>query len=63
MWVIESFAGWLQETFGWCKPVGRLTQLKLRGLPKVKAKFKLALAAYDPVRTPMLLHAIALAAY
>jgi transposase len=49
----------VEEIFGWSKPVGGLTQLKLRGLPKVKAKFTLALAAYDLVRIPKLLQAIA----
>jgi hypothetical protein len=48
-----------EEIFGWSKPVGGLTQLKLRGLPRVKAKFTLALAACDLVRIPKLLQAIA----
>ena len=47
----------VEEIFGWSKTVGGLTQLKLRGLAKVKAKFTLALAAYDLVRLPGLLAA------
>ena len=47
----------VEEIFGWSKPVGGLTQLKLRGLSKVRAKFTLALAAYDLVRIPKLLQA------
>lgn len=45
----------VEEIFGWGKSVGGLAQLKLRGLAKVKAKFTLALAAYDLVRLPRLL--------
>jgi len=47
----------VEEIFGWGKSVGGLAQLKLRGLAKVKAKFTLALAAYDLVRLPRLLAA------
>ena len=49
----------VEEIFGWGKVVGGLAQLKLRGLAKVKAKFTFALAAYDLVRLPKLLQAIA----
>ena len=49
----------VEEIFGWSKPVGGLAQLKLRGLSKVRAKFTLALAAYDLVRIPKLLQATA----
>lgn len=45
----------VEEIFGWGKSVGGLAQVKLRGLAKVKAKFTLALAAYDLVRLPRLL--------
>lgn len=45
----------VEEIFGWGKSIAGLTQLKLRGLPKVKAKFIWALAAYDLVRIPKLL--------
>jgi Transposase DDE domain len=47
----------VEEIFGWGKAVGGLTQLKLRGLAKVRAKFTFALAAYDLVRIPKLLAA------
>jgi transposase len=47
----------VEEIFGWGKAVGGLTQLKVRGLSKAKAKFTLALAAYDLVRLPKLLEA------
>lgn len=47
----------VEEIFGWSKSVAGLTQLKLRGLAKVRAKFTLALAAYDLVRLPRLLAA------
>jgi transposase len=47
----------VEEIFGWRKSVGGLAQVKLRGLAKVRAKFTLALAAYDLVRLPKLLAA------
>lgn len=47
----------VEEIFGWGKAVGGLTQLKVRGLAKVRAKFTLTLAAYDLVRLPKLLEA------
>ena len=47
----------VEEVFGWSKAVGGLTQLKVRGLSKVRAKFTFALAAYDLVRLPKLLEA------
>jgi hypothetical protein len=49
----------VEEIFGWGKAIGGLTQLKLRGLAKVRAAFTLALAAYDLVRIPRLLGATA----
>lgn len=47
----------IEEAFGWCKTVGGLAQVKLRGLDKVEAAFLLGLAAYDLVRLPKLLAA------
>jgi transposase len=47
----------VEEIFGWGKSIGGLTQLKLRGLPKVKAKFTLTLTAYNLLRIPKLLAA------
>jgi len=47
----------VEEIFGWSKAVGGLTQLKVRGLSKVRARFALALVAYDLVRLPKLLAA------
>lgn len=47
----------VEEIFGWGKSVGGLSQLKLRGLARVKAKFALALVAYDLLRIPKLLAA------
>jgi transposase len=45
----------IEESFGWGKTVGGLTQLKVRGLDKVRAVFVLAMAAYNIVRLPKLL--------
>src|SRR5271165_3512616 len=45
----------IEESFGWSKAVGGLTQVKLRGLDKVRAVFVLAMAAYNIVRLPKLL--------
>lgn len=47
----------VEEIFGWDKSIGGLAQVKLRGLPKVKALFTLALAAYNLIRLPKLLAA------
>jgi len=47
----------VEEIFGWDKSIGGLAQVKLRGLPKVKALFTFALAAYNLVRLPKLLAA------
>ncbi len=41
--------------FGWSKTVGGLTQVKVRGIEKVRAVFVLAMAAYNIVRLPKLL--------
>ena len=45
----------IEESFGWSKTVGGLTQVKVRGLEKVRAVFVLAMAAYNIVRLPKLL--------
>jgi transposase len=45
----------VEEIFGWDKSIGGLAQVKLRGLPKVKALFTLGLAAYNLIRLPRLL--------
>jgi transposase len=45
----------IEECFGWSKSVGGLTQLKVRGLDKVRAVFVFAVAAYNIVRLPKLL--------
>lgn len=47
----------VEEIFGWDKSIGGLAQVKLRGLPKVKALFTFALAAYNLIRLPKLLAA------
>ena len=48
----------VEEIFGWSKSIGGLTQLKLRRIGKVRAKFTLALVAYDLVRIPKLLEPV-----
>ena len=45
----------IEEGFGWSKSVGGLTQLKVRGLDKVRAAFVFAVTAYNVVRLPKLL--------
>ena len=45
----------IEEIFGWVKPIGGLSQLKVRGLRKANAAFIFALAAYDLVRVAKLL--------
>src|SRR6202453_133622 len=45
----------IEEGFGWTKTVGGLTQVKLRGLAKVRAAFVFAMAAYNIVRLPKLI--------
>jgi transposase len=47
----------IEEIFGWTKSTGGLTQVKLRGLAKVRALFLFTLVAYDLVRIPKLLAA------
>jgi transposase len=45
----------IEEGFGWGKAVAGLTQVKVRGLDKVRAVFVFAMAAYNIVRLPKLL--------
>jgi transposase len=45
----------IEEGFGWAKTVGGPTQVRVRGLDKVRAAFAFAMAAYDIVRLPKLL--------
>jgi hypothetical protein len=42
----------IEDSFGWMKTVGGLTQVKVRGLDKVRAVFVLAMAVYTIVRLP-----------
>lgn len=45
----------IEEIFGWGKTVGGLSQLKVRGLDKVRAVFVFNLVAFNIVRLPKLL--------
>jgi hypothetical protein len=45
----------VEEIFGWSKTTAGLAQVKLRGLPRVKARFTFGLAAYNLIRLPRLL--------
>ncbi len=45
----------IEEIFGWIKTTAGFTQLRVRGLDKVKTAFTFALAAYNLVRLPKLL--------
>jgi hypothetical protein len=45
----------IEEGFGWTKTGGGLTQVKVRGLAKVRAAFVFAMAAYNIVRLPKLM--------
>jgi transposase len=45
----------IEEIFGWVKTTGGLTQLKVRGLAKVRSVFTFAILAYNLVRIPKLL--------
>ena len=44
----------IEEGFGWTKTVGGLTQVKVRGLAKIRAAFVFAMAAYNrpPAQAP-----------
>lgn len=49
----------IEEIFGWAKGSAGLAKIKLRGRAKVDAVFTLALAAYNLIRLPKLLGALA----
>jgi len=49
----------IEEVFGWTKCSAGLAKIKLRGRARVDAAFTLALAAYNLVRLPRLLGALA----
>lgn len=49
----------IEEVFGWGKGSASLARIKLRGQAKVDAVFTLALAAYNLIRLPKLLGALA----
>lgn len=49
----------IEEVFGWGKGSGSLARIKLRGQAKVDTVFTLALAAYNLIRLPKLLGALA----
>ena len=49
----------IEEIFGWAKSAAGLAKVKLRGRSKVDAVFTLALTAYNLIRLPKLLGAVA----
>jgi transposase len=49
----------IEETFGWAKSVAGLRKARPRGLPTFDRQFTFAMAAYDLVRLPKLLAALA----
>jgi transposase len=49
----------IEEVFGWIKGSAGLAKVKLRGRDRVDATFTLALAAYNLIRLPKLLGAVA----
>jgi len=49
----------IEEVFGWTKGSAGLAKIKLRGRARVDAAFTIALAAYNLVRLPKLLGAVA----
>ena len=49
----------IEEVFGWAKSAAGLAKVKLRGRARVEAVFTLALAAYNLIRLPKLLGAVA----
>ena len=49
----------IEEAFGWAKTIAGLRKARHRGLPKVRWQFTLAMAAYNLVRLPKLLAAVA----
>ena len=55
----QRFRKRIEEAFGWMKSVGGLRRPMLRGLPRVGFAFTFAAAAYNIVRLPKLLAAVA----
>ena len=49
----------IEEVFAWVKTVAGLSKTRHRGLARVDWQFTLALAAYDLIRLPKLLEAVA----
>lgn len=49
----------IEEVFGWAKAAAGLAKVKLRGRARVETVFTLALAAYNLIRLPKLLGAVA----
>jgi hypothetical protein len=49
----------IEESFGWAKTIGGVAKLKLRGLAKAKGFFTLRMIAYNLIRIPKLLAAVA----
>jgi transposase len=49
----------IEEAFGWAKTVAGLRKARHRGLPRIDWQFTLAMAAYNLVRLPKLLGAMA----
>jgi len=49
----------VEEAFGWAKTIAGMDKVKVRGLPRVRARFTLAMAAYNLIRMPRLLAAAA----
>jgi hypothetical protein len=47
----------VEEAFGWAKTIGGLARVKLRGLPRIRYQFTLAMAADNLIRMPKLLAA------
>jgi transposase len=47
----------IEEVFGWIKASAGLAKVKLRGRARIDAAFTMALAAYNLIRLPKLLHA------
>lgn len=47
----------IEEPFGWAKTVGGMTQTLYRGIERVRARFTLAMAAFNLGRLPKLLAA------
>ena len=48
-----------EEPFGWAKTIGGLARPMLRGARRLGFKFTLTMAAYDLVRLPKLIGAVA----